>query len=170
MPLKQTGAGQYQAVEGVSEPGVYLVRVGVNNGDQSLGQMTLGLVVPYSPEYRFNGVDQGLLHQLARLTGGKELNTDNLSSVFDRKNLNSIDNAREIWLPFLILVALLFPIDVAIRRLTLKKRDFALAYAWMKSKIPYAAIHQHSATSSADQPVRSTPARPASIRCPACKS
>jgi hypothetical protein len=136
LALKQTGAGQYQAVESVSEPGVYLVRVGVNHGDQSLGQMTLGLVVPYSPEYRFNGVDQGLLNQLAHITGGSELNTNDLSSVFDRQNLNSIDNAREIWLPFLILVALLFPFDVAIRRLTLKKKDFAQAYAWMNSRIP----------------------------------
>jgi uncharacterized membrane protein len=136
LQLKQTGAGQYQAVENLSEPGVYLVRVGVNAGDQSLGQMTLGLVVPYSPEYRFNGTDEGLLKQLARLTGGNKLDTDQLSSVFDRTGLISTENAKEIWLPFLIVVALLFPIDVAIRRLTLKKRDFAQAYDWMKTRIP----------------------------------
>ncbi len=136
LPLKQTGAGQYQAVKNVSEPGVYLVRVGVNNGDQSLGQLTLGLVVPYSPEYRFNNTDEGLLKQLASLTGGKKLDSDQLSTVFDRKDLIPTENAREIWLPFLILVALLFPIDVAIRRITLKKRDVAQAYAWMKSKMP----------------------------------
>jgi hypothetical protein len=136
LPLKQIGAGQYQAVENVSEPGVYLVRVGANNGDQSLGQMTLGLVVPYSPEYRFTGIDEGLLKQLAQLTGGNELNTNQLNSVFNRQGLIPTENAREIWLPFLILAALLFPIDVAIRRLTWKKRDFAQAYAWMKARIP----------------------------------
>ena len=135
LPLKQTGAGQYQAAKSVSKPGVYLVRIGVNDDDQSLGQITLGLVVPFSPEYRFNGVNQGLLDQLARITGGKKLETDRLETVFFH-NLNSIDNAREIWLPLLILVAVLFPIDVAIRRLTLKKKDIAQVYAWMRNSIP----------------------------------
>lgn len=133
LQLKQTSAGQYQAVEDVSQPGVYLIRVGVNNGDQSMGQMALGLVVPYSPEYRFNGVDQGLLNQLAHLTGGMELETGNLETVFAH-DLNSVDNAREIWLRLLEVVALLFPIDVAIRRLTVKKKDLAQAYAWMRSR------------------------------------
>jgi len=136
LPLKQTGAGQYQGVEGVSEPGVYLIRVGVNNGDQSLGQMMMGLVVPYSPEYRYNGLNQGLLNQLALLTNGGEINPNNLDSIFNPdETLKFTDNAREMWLLLLILVALLFPIDVAVRRLTLGHKDFVQAYVWINTRI-----------------------------------
>jgi Mg-chelatase subunit ChlD len=139
LALKQTGAGQYQASEDVSEPGVYLVRVGVNDRDQSLGQITLGLVVPYSPEYRFNGRDQGLLNQLARLTKGGKVtdpaNSFNPEYPDQSGRLKFTDNAHEIWLPLLLAAALLFPFDVAVRRLTVKRKDLNRAYAWVKSKL-----------------------------------
>ncbi len=132
LSLKQVGAGQYQIQTSVSTPGVYLVRVGINDGDQSLGQSTLGLVVPYSPEYKTNGVDHGFLTRLASLTGGAELNSSHPSAAFEH-NLPSIPAANQIWLPLLILAALLFPFDVAIRRLFVNKKDLLQAANWFKS-------------------------------------
>jgi len=132
LALKQVGAGQYQTQTALSAPGVYLIRVGVNDGDLSLGQSTLGLVVPYSPEYKANGVDSGLLSRLAELTGGGELDRSNPRSAFNH-NLPSIPVASQIWLPLLILAALLFPLDVAFRRLNLTKKDLLLAIAWFRS-------------------------------------
>jgi len=132
LALKQVGAGRYQAQTALSAPGVYLIRVGVNDGDQSLGQSTLGLVVPYSPEYKANGVDRGFLSRLSGLTGGAELDRSNPVAAFEH-NLPSIPVASQIWLPLLILAALLFPFDVAFRRLFITKKDLLLAVAWFRS-------------------------------------
>ncbi len=133
IPLEQVGAGQYQAASQVGQPGVYLVRLGVNQGDQSLGQATLGLVVPYSPEYKDSGVDRGLLAALARVTGGGEL--ADTAQAFAH-NLPSAAQAREIWQPLLLLAALLFPLDVALRRLVFTRRDWQKAQAWVQARLP----------------------------------
>jgi len=132
LPLKQTGIGQYQASMEVSIPGTYLVRLGVNNKDQSLGQLTLGFVVPFSPEYRLNGADRAFLENLAQITGGSEL--VDLREVFTH-NLPVTQSAREIWQPVLIFVALLFPLDVAVRRLNLRKQDFRKVYIRLQEYI-----------------------------------
>lgn len=131
--LEQVGSGRYQASWEVSKPGTYLVRLGANAGDQSLGQQTLGLVVPYSPEYRASGPDLGLLNELARLTGGGQLQDPH--SVFVH-NLPSADFAREIWKSLLLVVALLFPLDVALRRVMLGASDFRKARAWLQDRLP----------------------------------
>ena len=145
--VKQSGAGQYQADVPASQPGTYLVRLGVNNGDQSLGQVTLGLVVPYSPEYKSNGVNQGLLEQLSLLTGGSELLEP--AAAFVRDNLPSSSNAQSIWWHLLLFAALLFPIDVAIRRLVISRRDLSLARDWVEQHIPR---RDSASTASAQRP------------------
>jgi uncharacterized membrane protein/Mg-chelatase subunit ChlD len=130
--LSQVGPGKYAAQVNASQPGSYLIRLGVNEGDQSLGQQTLGLVAPYSPEYRAGGVQASFLRELAVVTGGAEL-----SSVLDvfEKNIPSSDFAREIWRPILLVVALLFPLDVAIRRVMLGASDFDKASKWVIGKL-----------------------------------
>jgi hypothetical protein len=131
--LKQVGAGQYQASHTVSTPGNYLVRLGVNDGDQSLGQITLGLVVPYSPEYKISGIDRGLLAELASITGGIEL--VDIEQIWEH-NLPSTAAAREIWQPLLLLAALLFPIDVGIRRVMIGPKDLHRVRAWLLEHLP----------------------------------
>ncbi|MFM8321307.1 MAG: VWA domain-containing protein [Chloroflexota bacterium] len=130
--LEQVGAGQYRAEAPVDRPGAYLVRLGVNQGDQSLGQVTLGLAVPYSPEYKETGVDRGLLNELARLTGGGELPAP--AAAFAH-NLPSAAQAREIWEPLLLLAALLFPLDVALRRLAFSRKDWQRGRAWLDQRL-----------------------------------
>jgi uncharacterized membrane protein/Mg-chelatase subunit ChlD len=133
LPMKQVGAGKYQATSDVSTPGTYLVRLGVNDEDQqSLGQVTLGLVVPYSPEYLTSGADLGLLGELANITGGSEL--VDLKNVFEH-DLPATKSAHEIWQSLLLLAALLFPLDVAIRRLSIRSSDIRKARAWLREKI-----------------------------------
>jgi Mg-chelatase subunit ChlD/uncharacterized membrane protein len=132
-PLSQVGPGQYETQVDASQPGPYLVRLGVSEGDQSLGQSTLGLVVPYSPEYRAGGVQISLLEELAAVTGGGRV--DNVLQVFE-KNIPSADFAQEIWRPLLLAVALLFPLDVAIRRLMLGSSDYQKALTWLSNRLP----------------------------------
>lgn len=131
--LEQVGAGQYQVLLDASHPGTYLVRLGVNENDQSLGMLTLGLVVPYSPEYKASGIDLGLLAELARLTGGSELLNPPAAFIH---NLPAVDYAREIWRALLLVAALLFPFDVALRRVMLGWQDVQKAQRWISRRLP----------------------------------
>ena len=131
--LEQVGAGRYEATLEVSKPGTYLVRLGVNAGDQSLGQQTLGLVVPYSPEYRASGPNLPLLSELTRLTGGSEISDPHAVFVH---NLPAADFAREIWRALLLAAALLFPLDVGLRRVMLGASDMRKARAWLLERLP----------------------------------
>jgi uncharacterized membrane protein/Mg-chelatase subunit ChlD len=131
--LTQVGPGVYEAQVDAVQPGSYLIRLGVSEGDQSLGQGTLGLVVPYSPEYRASGVQTSLLDELAAITGGGRVG--DVMEVFE-KNIPSADFAREIWRPLLLAVALLFPLDVAVRRVMLGSSDFRKAGQWLSERLP----------------------------------
>jgi Mg-chelatase subunit ChlD len=131
--LAQVGAGRYEALVEASQPGTYLVRLGVSDGGKALGQQTLGVVVPYSPEYKESGTQRALLNELARLTGGGELPQPVAAFVH---NLPTADRAREIWGTLLLVVALLFPLDVALRRVMLGPRDFAKAVSWLRVRLP----------------------------------
>jgi len=132
--LMQVGPGRYQAEVKLSQPGTYLVRLGVNEGDASLGQEILGLVVPYSPEYRTAGLDLPFLNELVRITGGKELAAPLAAFIHD---LEATAKAREIWQPLLLIVALLFPLDVAIRRVMLGRSDYEKAATWVQKRLPF---------------------------------
>jgi Mg-chelatase subunit ChlD/uncharacterized membrane protein len=133
VPLKQVGPGKYQATARADQPGTYLVWLGASNHDQPMGQMTLGMVVPYSPEYRVGGVNRGLLDELARATGGGPLAGPVQAFLHD---LPAADSAREIWRTLLMIVALLFPIDVALRRVMVSRRDLQSARAWLVERLP----------------------------------
>jgi Ca-activated chloride channel family protein len=133
VPLEQVGPGQYRAQVEASQPGTYLVRVGANDGDQSLGMTTLGLVVPYSPEYKTSGTDLGLLAQIAQVTGGHRLEEPLQAFVH---NLPSAERARDVWRGLLLAAALMFPLDVGVRRLALNRRDFQKALHWLRGRWP----------------------------------
>jgi hypothetical protein len=131
--LSQVGPGRYQAEIVLSQPGTYLIRLGVNDGDASLGGEILGLVLPYSPEYRDFGTDVPFLQVLAGITGGDRLKDPVAAFIH---NLEITAKSREIWQPLLFIVALLFPLDVAIRRLMLGRSDLKNASEWVKVRLP----------------------------------
>jgi uncharacterized membrane protein len=131
--LAQIGPGRYQAQIEVAKPGTYLVRLAVSEEGRALGQQTLGLVVPYSPEYKASGTDLVLLGQLAGRTGQGELSEAKAAFAHD---LPLAARAREIWRPLLLMAALLFPLDVALRRVMLGRRDLRRAMTWLRQRLP----------------------------------
>ncbi len=60
-------------------------------------------------------------------------------------NLPSADSAREVWHILLLLAALLFPLDVALRRVMLSPRDLQKARDWVKTRIPGGSVKQRRA-------------------------
>jgi uncharacterized membrane protein len=126
--LQQVAPGRYEATFAPTVEGVYFIGVGAA-GDEGLRQ-SVGWVLGYSPEYAALAGDPTLLASLAERTGGRALElTEGAgpASVFDH-NLDAAPAAQPIW-PWLTLVAaLLLPLDVAARRLTLTRRDWARAW------------------------------------------
>jgi uncharacterized membrane protein len=132
LSLGQVGAGRYEARVEVLKPGTYLVRLGISEGGEALGQQMLGLAVPYSPEYKAVGTDRAFLNDLAHRTGGGELAEPGAAFLH---NLPVAERAREIWWPLLLLVALLFPLDVALRRVMLGPSDLGQGFAWLRQRL-----------------------------------
>ncbi len=118
--LAQTGPGRYEGVFDADQTGPYLVNVhkgeAVQGGPAPPSQ-TVSLVVPYSPEYRTLGPNLPLLTRLSEGTGGK-VQTDP-GKIF-RDSPSWVTGVRDIGPLLLLLSALLFVFDVAVRRLVIR--------------------------------------------------
>jgi Mg-chelatase subunit ChlD len=132
VPLRQVGPGQFQASVPSPAAGSFLVQLSARDGATPLGQQMVGLVVPYSPEYRQQQSNPDLLRAIAGETGGSVLQSP--ATVFT-PNQTDVRRAREIAFPLLLLAALLLPIDIAVRRLGLRRRDFAAARTWVWERV-----------------------------------
>jgi hypothetical protein len=128
VPLQQEAPGVYAGVASSVTEGVYEARITqVDPGSELVvaAQQT-GIVVPYSPEYalREGGEEDArlLLHTITQLTGARQLDS---TRPLDALAPARFDQPRRIQLwPWLLVAALLlFPIDVAIRRLTVSWRE-----------------------------------------------
>ena len=157
--LTQTGPGRYEGNFDADQTGPYLVNVKRGDtppptaGGPAPPSQTVSLVVPYSPEYRTLGPNLPLLTQLAEGTGGKIQNDP--AQVF-RDAVSWVVGVRDIGPVLLALAALLFLLDVAVRRLLLRPaavRETALAGA-------------HTATARAAAAWREAQARPTAASAP----
>ena len=118
--LSQTGPGRYEGVFDADQTGPYLVNV--HQGQSTPGgpappSQTVSLVVPYSPEYRTLGPNLPLLTRLSENTNGK-IQADPTRIFRDAQSW--VVGVRDIGPLLLLLSALLFLADVAIRRLVIR--------------------------------------------------
>lgn len=128
--LEQTAAGRYEGSTVVAEPGTYLVQIVQRDASGApVAQRTTGLVVPYSPEYRRTGGGETLLAELAQATGGAALVTP--AAAFTPTAVPA-QRAQPLWPALLLLAALLFPADVAARRLRLTRADWVRLVQWFR--------------------------------------
>ena len=118
--LSQTGPGRYEGNFDADQTGPYLVNVhrgeSQPNGPAPPSQ-TVSLVVPYSPEFRTLGPNLPLLTRLAEGTGGK-LQPD--AGQIYRDAPSWVVGVKDIGPPLLLFAALLFLLDVAVRRLMIR--------------------------------------------------
>jgi hypothetical protein len=92
---------------------------------------TVMLIAPTPAEYRLLGTNERLLAALRGATGGAAL--DEGAQAWEH-DLGTTTAATDL-LPWLLLLALLlWPLDVAVRRLSVSRSDFALAGAWTASR------------------------------------
>jgi uncharacterized membrane protein len=129
LTLSPTGAGRFEGDLPTDQVGSYLLHVSESAGGVVRHTTTTGLVVPYSPEYRDLGTDVATLKAIAQAGGGVLLS--DVSQAF-RVAVPSVRAARPISEILLVLAILLFPIDVALRRLIFRLEDMPAWRAALK--------------------------------------
>jgi len=127
--LVQTAPGVYDAPLGEIDPGAYAVRITQSKpGASPLGR-TVGLVAQTPAEYRILGANEPYLASLRAATGGRSVLT-----ALDpwRHDLTATNQFTELWPWLLVLALLLWPLDIALRRMSLGRRDLVAARDWVR--------------------------------------
>ena len=125
--LDQVAPGVYETDLGEIESGAYAVRITqIRPGASALGR-TVGLVAPIAAEYRLLGANQPFLATLRAATGGREILTADQPWTHD---LRATSSFTELWPWLLILALILWPLDIALRRVAVGRRELADARAW----------------------------------------
>jgi uncharacterized membrane protein len=136
LTLSPTGPGRFEGDLPTDQVGSYLLHISESVGGVVRHTTTSGLVVPYSPEYRELGTDVATLRAIAQAGGGVLLS--DVSQAF-RVPVPSVHAARPISEILLVLAILLFPIDIALRRLIFRLEDMPAWRAAVK-RAPAAAV------------------------------
>ncbi|HXG26886.1 MAG TPA: VWA domain-containing protein, partial [Candidatus Binatia bacterium] len=130
--LDQVAPGVYEANLGEILSGAYAVRITqMRPGAPALGR-TVGLVEPVAAEYRLLGVNRPLLAAIRSATGGREVE---LPTDPWRHDLQTTSSYTELWPWLLVLALLLWPLDVALRRVSLGRRELADARGWLARRL-----------------------------------
>ena len=126
--LAQVAPGVYEVSLGEIDPGAYVIRVSQTRpGSTPLGR-TLGLVAPTPAEYRVLGTNDAFLATLRSATGGRVIDLPADPWLHDlRTNASSTD----LWPTLLVLALLLWPLDIALRRVSVGRRELVDARRWL---------------------------------------
>ena len=120
LTLATTGPGRFEGDLPADQVGSYLLHVTQSAGGVVRHSNTFGVVVPYSPEYRDLGTDVNSLRAIAAAGGGTVV-TD-VSGIYNLP-VPAAQAAVAIDELLLVIAILLFPLDVALRRLILRVED-----------------------------------------------
>ncbi|MDQ4077586.1 MAG: VWA domain-containing protein [Chloroflexota bacterium] len=148
LTVPQVGAGRYRAELPSDTIGAYLVNVTQSDENgEPIAQSRRGFVVPYSPEYRIQQTDETLLGQLASRTGGEIRTLEQPGEVFAHPP-QQVTKAQDLWPWLLALALLLFPLDVAVRRVIFGRREWEAAREWIRER-----ARRHSTPAPRTEPV-----------------
>jgi uncharacterized membrane protein/Mg-chelatase subunit ChlD len=127
--LVQIAPGVYEVPLGEIDPGAYAIRVTQTRpGSTPLGR-TVGLVAPTPAEYRQLGTNEPFLNAVRTATGGAEIASPADPWIHD---LRTTSRSTDLWPLLLVLALLLWPVDIALRRVSVGRRELAAARAWVR--------------------------------------
>jgi Ca-activated chloride channel homolog len=111
--LEQVAAGRYTATIPTDQRGDYHIQLGLDSGSRTILNQSRGLTVGYPDELRLRPTNTELLTRIAETTGGRF--NPVVSELFepdDRKARRAV----ALWPWLLTIAAILFVMDVALRR------------------------------------------------------
>ncbi len=117
VPLQQAAPGRYVARDRVEADGSHLVGIVLEDSEgNEVGRAVTEAAQPYSPEYKAQGGGEALLAEVARVGRGRSLTSGDARSVFTPPDAPRLV-PHALWPALVVLAALLFLLDAAIRRL-----------------------------------------------------
>jgi len=141
LPMQQTAPGRYEARFGARDVGQYVVNISYQDEQGAAASQVTGVQVSYPPEYAELTPNEPLLARLSEVTHGK-LKPEPQEAFVKREE--GARRARDIWAALAAMALLLFPLDVALRRLMVEREHLALfseaaaRLAWWR-RVPVAA-------------------------------
>jgi uncharacterized membrane protein len=126
--LAQVAPGVYEAPLGELDPGAYVIRVSQTRAGSSALGRTLGLVAPTPAEYRILGTNESFLASLRSATGGRAVDDPAAPWTHD---LSANAASRDLWPTLLVIALLLWPLDIALRRVSIGRRELRDARRWL---------------------------------------
>jgi len=120
LELQPTAPGSFAGSFSAREPGVYLINVLQQRGEEILGSVSGGAALSYSPEYGKVSRDESFLQQVAARGGGSVISKPEEAFA---DNLPPLKGIVELWPWLLIMAVCLLPLDIAARRLSLSRAD-----------------------------------------------
>ncbi len=141
--LAQVAPGRYTGTFVPTTEGAYLLRAAGTDPTQPAGAaaavaQTAGWVLSYSPEYQNLTADPNFMAQLATLGSGYVLDADS-SKIYLHNMPAPRAASRPAWPILLLIVALLLPADIAVRRFVVGRSDFQRAWRRLQD---WAARHR----------------------------
>ena len=122
--------GVYEAPLGELDPGAYAVRVTQTRpGSSPLGR-TVGLVAPTAAEYRLLGRERAVPRR--RCARRPAARASRRRSTRGSTTSTTTAAFTDLWPLLLVLALLLWPLDIALRRVSVGRREFAAAGAWVR--------------------------------------
>jgi len=118
LDLRQTTPNRYEAVFDVNQTGAYLININKLRNGQTVSQQSTNLVSSYSPEFAAINPDIGLLKRLANESDGIFNPT---AKQIGRHFGVPTEIFQSLWGLFAISAALLFVLELIVRRLQLSK-------------------------------------------------
>ncbi len=137
----QSAPGRYQSEFIPKEQGVYLIRFSGTTdrtGNPPQGAVpapvaeTTGWALSYSPEYQRIASDPDLLLRLSEISNG-QVASPNPADIFSH-NLKATRASQPVAPILLLIAALLFPFDIAVRRLIITKYDLLRLRDWFAQR------------------------------------
>ncbi|HEY7494352.1 MAG TPA: VWA domain-containing protein [Candidatus Tectomicrobia bacterium] len=143
--FSQIAPGRYQGRFAMHGNGEYLLSLTGKKDATTVGPKTVGISLPYSPEYLGLDINYGLLNRLADRTGGQVLRPDTpveAAHMLFATTGQHVSALREYWPWFVTLALCLFVGEIAIRQILLPA-------AWI------ARLQKRESTPAASPPVHS---------------
>ncbi len=123
VPVEQTGPGHYEAHFPTREVGAYTINLLDQKDGQVRGSQVVGASVNYSPEFNATEPNANLLRRLAEAGGGRVLDPENATDNTFLHDRQKTFQPRDLWEWLLKFAVVLFPLDVAVRRVQLDREE-----------------------------------------------
>ncbi len=117
--LAQVGPGVYEATAAVSESGTFVAVVRPKRGGRLLTPVLAGALAPKGNELRTLRSNEGLMHRIAAITGGRRLDmaSPEAAGLFDRSGVTPQEAVTLLWRTLCIWAIVMLLLDIATRRI-----------------------------------------------------